>query len=207
MIDSLQYITQNHPDFTHAQLCERACESGVKWIQLRMKGASESIYLNEALKCREITLKYNAKLIINDNVKIAKQVSADGIHVGLEDLPVKEVRSLLGNKVIIGGTANTFSDVIKHVEEGADYIGVGPFKFTETKKNLSPILGLKGYGLIVENMEMNNIKIPVIAVGGIDESDVSAIRNLGIHGIAVSGLISYSKYQEALIKRLKTYLI
>lgn len=206
MISSLQYITQDHSDFTHAELCEKACLSGVQWVQLRMKNASEEEYLDEAFKCREITLKHKVKLIINDNVMIAKKVSADGIHVGLEDTPVKKVRELLGDKVIIGGTSNTFSDAVQHIEGGADYVGVGPYRNTTTKKKLSPILGQTGFQLFIDNLKMNGIDIPVIAVGGIEEADVSVLKEIGVHGVAVSGLITHAKYQAPLVERLKTYL-
>lgn len=111
------------------------------------------------------------------------------MHLGKHDMPVAEARRLLGNGFIIGGTANTFDDVKMHYEAGADYIGCGPFRFTTTKKNLSPILGLEGYRRIVSQMKEAGINLPIVAIGGITREDIPAILQTGITGVALSGTI------------------
>ena len=206
MISNLQYITQDHPDYSHFDLVKQAVEAGVDWIQLRMKNVSDDAFLQEALKCREYTFKHEVKLIINDRVKIAKQISADGVHVGQNDMLINEVREILGDKIIIGGTANTLDQIMTHVQNGADYVGVGPFRFTKTKDKLSPILGLDGYDQIIKNLEMNQVNIPIIAIGGIELNDVLSIKETGVHGIAVSGLITHSENQKELINSINKAL-
>ena len=104
-------------------------------------------------------------------------------------MPVDEARKLLGAEYIIGGTANTMDDVERLYKAGADYIGCGPFRFTTTKKNLSPVLGLDGYRDIVNNMRRKGISLPLVAIGGILPSDVREIMNTGVSGIAVSGAV------------------
>ena len=111
------------------------------------------------------------------------------MHLGKHDMPVAEARRLLGNGFIIGGTANTFDDVKMHYEAGADYIGCGPFRFTTTKKNLSPILGLEGYRRIVSQMKEAGINLPIVAIGGITREDIPAILQTGVTGVALSGTI------------------
>lgn len=201
MFNKLQYISQGTNVQEQLYNIHKTLDNGCDWIQLRFKNASslELFTLAEAVKflCEE----YLATFIINDNVHLAQQLVADGVHLGLADMKVAEARALLGNK-IIGGTANTFEDVLRRVEENCDYIGLGPYQFTETKSNLSPILGLEGYTSILKKMEEQNIHIPIYAIGGIPLEDVADLMKTGIHGIAVSGLITKSSEQEKLITQL-----
>ncbi len=99
-------------------------------------------------------------------------------------MPVAEARGILGKEFIIGGTANTFDDVKMHYKAGADYIGCGPFRFTTTKKDLSPVLGLEGYRSIILQMKEANIHLPIVAIGGITLEDIPSIMETGITGIA-----------------------
>ena len=116
-------------------------------------------------------------------------MGAHGVHLGLTDTKVSNARKLLGDHAIIGGTCNTPLDILYQYEQGADYVGVGPYRFTETKKNLSPILGLDGYQRCVDFCQKNNVDIPMIAIGGIVPTDVPALITMGIHGVAVSSVI------------------
>lgn len=191
MIAKLQYISQSTPQLTHLQAIEIACAGGCKWIQLRMKDNAEAAIVETALAAKAICQKYEATFILNDYPFLAQQVAANGVHLGLTDFNHKEARKLLGASMIIGGTANTIADIRNYAEQGAvDYVGVGPFRFTTTKKNLSPILGLKGYEIIVNQCQQEGIILPIIAIGGITLQDIPALMQTGIHGIAVSGLIT-----------------
>lgn len=125
--------------------------------------------------------------IINDNPQVAIEANADGVHLGKKDMPVKEARELLGYNFIIGGTANTMDDIRQLVADGVDYIGLGPFRFTKTKENLSPIIGIEGYLRILSQCREEGITIPVIAIGGITIEDIPAIMATGVHGVAMSG--------------------
>lgn len=185
----LQFITHYTDTYSYFDSARMALEGGCRWIQLRMKDASSEEIEQEALRIQALCRKYNATFIIDDQVELVKKLHADGVHLGKNDMPIAEARSLLGPDFIIGGTANTFEDVRKHYEAGANYIGCGPFRFTTTKKNLSPILGLEGYCDIVTRMHEANINLPIVAIGGITSEDIPAILETGVTGIALSGTI------------------
>lgn len=192
MIAQLHYITQEINGFSHLELAGEACENGVRWVQLRVKNKPFDEWLQLASDAKQLCLKFGAKLIINDNAEIARRVGADGVHLGKNDMNPIEVRELLGADFIIGGTANTIDDIRRLAEAGVDYIGLGPFRFTQTKENLSPILGLEGYSDILKQVRDENIQVPVIAIGGIVPDDVEHLMQTGIHGIAVSSGINCS---------------
>lgn len=185
----LQFITNGTDIQEECEQIEKACRMGIRWIQLRMKEASDDEMLCVAYRAKEICAQYDALLIINDRIHIAHQSDADGVHLGRNDGSITEARALLGANKIIGATCNTFEDIKRAEALGADYVGVGPFRFTDTKKNLAPILGLEGYKHIAQEMLKERIFIPAFAIGGIEEGDISPIRATGIEGIAVSGCI------------------
>ncbi|APZ47599.1 thiamine-phosphate diphosphorylase [Polaribacter reichenbachii] len=200
MISKLHYITQGKTPEEHLLNLEKACIAGANWVQLRLKNMDVDVVLETAKKARAITSKYQTKLIINDYYKIAKAVNADGVHLGKKDECPLIARDFLGNSFIIGGTANTVKDCTVLLNKKVDYIGLGPYQFTKTKENLSPILGVAGYQKIINELQT---KTPIIAIGGIRLEDVTAIINIGIYGIAVSGEITkdvtnVSKFQEIL---------
>lgn len=185
----LQFITHFTEKYSYYDSARMALEGGCRWIQLRMKDASPEEVEQEALRVQALCRTYHATFIIDDHVELVKKIHADGVHLGKHDMPVAEARQLLGNGFIIGGTANTFDDVKMHYEAGADYIGCGPFRFTTTKKNLSPILGLEGYRRIVSQMKEAGINLPIVAIGGITREDIPAILQTGVTGVALSGTI------------------
>jgi thiamine-phosphate pyrophosphorylase len=143
-----------------------------------------------ALIIQQMCKDYDATFIIDDNVALVKKINADGVHLGKNDMPVAEARKMLGDKFIIGGTVNTFDDILQHLQVGApDYFGCGPFRFTSTKKNLAPVLGCEGYKCIISKMRENNIAIPLIAIGGICKNDIPDLLDCGVNGIALSSSI------------------
>src|SRR5579863_7200698 len=146
---------------------EAACRAGVRLIQLRMKEATDEEFLTTAAEAVKICGGWGGRLIVNDRVEVAAAVGADGVHVGKEDLSVREARRILGEGKLVGGTANTLDDILEHYAGGADYIGLGPYRYTTTKKKLSPILGLEGYREIMKQMRVGGVVLPVYAIGGI----------------------------------------
>ncbi|MGG7035852.1 MAG: thiamine phosphate synthase [Flavobacterium sp.] len=190
MYTKLQYISQGTTANEQFDNIYRSLDNGCEWVQLRFKDAAEYELNDLAEKIRLLCDEYLATLIINDHVELASRIDADGIHLGLNDAKISDARDILGRDKIIGGTANTFEDVLQRIQEKCDYVGLGPFRFTETKSNLSPILGLEGYLNIIEKMRAKNIAIPIYAIGGIQLDDIENLMNIGIHGIAVSGLIT-----------------
>lgn len=197
----LQYISQGATPQEHISNIGQVCEAGCRWVQLRLKDVDMATYLQTALQCRAVCDQYGAILIINDNVSVAKAVLADGVHLGLEDMNPKEARNILGNNSIIGGTANTIENCVQHSKDGVDYIGLGPYRYTTTKKKLSPVLGVEGYQKIILELKKQDIEIPVIAIGGIKTEDVTGILETGITGIAVSGILTN---QEDLEEKMDT---
>lgn len=185
----LQYISHFTPQIGYAEGIRMALEGGCRWIQLRMKDAPAE----EIIVCAEEVLplcrRHGAKFLLDDHVELVRQLGADGVHLGKNDMPVDEARTILGPDIIIGGTANTIEDIIRLHKQGADYIGCGPFRFTTTKKNLSPILGLDGYKSIVLKMKELGIDLPIVAIGGITVEDIPAVMGTGVSGIALSGAI------------------
>ncbi|MCK0126324.1 thiamine phosphate synthase [Gelidibacter sp. F2691] len=187
MISKLHYISQGDSPERHLEHIENACKAGADWVQLRLKNRDEATLLKTAEKAREITQNYHTRLIINDHYKIAKAVKSDGVHLGKTDACPTEAKKHLYSWQIIGGTTNSIEDCKELIEKKVDYIGLGPFRFTQTKSNLSPILGVEGYEKLLRNL---NTKMPIIAIGGITLSDVPEILKTGVYGIAVSGAIT-----------------
>ena len=201
---SLQFITHETEQFTYREGAFMALEAGCKWIQLRMKDVAVETVRQLAEELKKACENRHALLIIDDYVEVAREVKADGVHLGKNDMPIEEARKILGEGFIIGGTANTFEDVKRHYEAGADYLGIGPFRFTTTKKNLSPVLGLEGYRNIKQQMIEADIILPAVAIGGITVEDIPAILATGIEGIAMSGAILQAHDPDAEIKRILT---
>ncbi|KPH12061.1 thiamine phosphate synthase [Chryseobacterium sp. ERMR1:04] len=190
-MEKLQYISQGFTIEDQELNIRKALDNGVKWIQVRWKNAPE----NEFIKLCEISKKLcsdnQAVCIINDHVQIAKDIDADGVHLGLNDQSIEIARQVLGKDKIIGGTANTLSDVLQRMNEGCDYIGLGPLRFTSTKEKLSPILGFEGYEKIIQDLKTQSLEVPkIFAIGGVILNDIELLQQIGIYGVAVSGLIT-----------------
>lgn len=185
----VQFITHKNDRFSYVDGARMALEGGCRWIQLRMKDATDDEVREAAAVIQPLCREHEAIFLLDDRVELAKELKADGVHLGRNDMPVSEARRVLGEEFIIGGTANTFEDVERQWREGADYIGCGPFRFTTTKANLSPVLGLDGYRSIITRMEAAGIDLPVVAIGGILRDDIPAVMSTGVHGIALSGAV------------------
>lgn len=185
----VQFITHKNDRFSYIDGARMALEGGCRWIQLRMKDATDDEVREAAAVIQTLCREHEAIFLLDDRVELAKELKADGVHLGRNDMPVSEARRVLGEEFIIGGTANTFDDVERLWREGADYIGCGPFRFTTTKANLSPVLGLDGYRDIITRMEAAGIDLPVVAIGGILRDDIPAVMSTGVHGIALSGAV------------------
>lgn len=198
----LQYISHYTDRFGYIDGIHMALDGGCKWIQLRMKETSSEDFIRTGKEVRLLCNQYNATLIIDDHVELVKEIGADGVHLGLKDMPLAKARKILGKDIILGGTANTFEDVKMHYLSSANYIGCGPFRFTTTKKGLSPVLGLEGFRGIVSRMREEGINIPIVAIGGITAEDIPSILKTGVTGIALSGTILRAENPVNEMKRI-----
>lgn len=211
----IQFISHHENRYGQLEGIRLALEGGCKWVQLRVKNLNPELNPKDNKELEELAIKAQAMckqagatFIIDDNVALVKKIGADGVHLGKKDMPIDKARTILGPDFIIGGTANTFEDVKSHYENGVNYIGCGPFRFTTTKQGLSPILGLEGYHEIVRKMKEEGINIPIVAIGGITKEDIPDIMQTGVSGVALSGTVLNAddpvQEMKTLIELIKT---
>lgn len=206
MFSKLQYISQGNTAAEQLRNIQAALDAGCTWVQLRWKNQATEQVTALGAQVKEQCLAYKATFIVNDAPDIARTIDADGVHLGLTDGSVLEARSILSTDKIIGGTANTFADVVRRAEEQCDYIGLGPFRFTTTKEKLSPVLGIEGYQHMLQSMSAAGISIPVYAIGGIQLHDLDGLIGAGVYGIALSGLLSNATAPQTLVQQLNQKL-
>lgn len=177
---------------------EDAIKGGATFIQLREKNLSFNDFVKQAEEIKIVTDKYNIPFVINDNIKVALAVDSDGVHVGQEDISVKEARKLIGEDKIIGVSAQTVEQAVLAEQEGADYLGVGAVFPTSTKSdaNCISLKQLKEISMAVS--------IPIVAIGGINEENVEELKGTNIDGICViSAIFSKANIFEATKKLRK----
>lgn len=197
-MDRIYFITHKTDKYSYIDSAKLALDNGIKLIQLRMKHSGLSQRMEAAYILKKECEKYKAKLIINDDYRLALEVEADGVHLGQKDEEISLARNVLKPFQIIGMTCNTKEQIQQALYQKADYIGLGPYRFTSTKENLSPILGLEGYKDI-------EVDIPIYAIGGIRLEDVEKLSQTKVYGIALSSLILESEDPEKKIKELRKY--
>ena len=162
---------------------EKAILGGVTIVQLREKNTDFEEQLSLAQELKTVCKKYNVPLIINDSVELALKSGADGIHLGQSDGDIKKAREILGDNAIIGATAHNVNEAVSAFKSGADYLGCGAVFGSSTKNNTVP-LSFDELKKICEN-----VSIPVAAIGGINQENISLLKNTGISGVAVVSAI------------------
>ena len=201
-LEKVQFITHSNYNIDYFQSAVLALKGGLRFIQLRMKDSNREELISTGKRIKEECDKYNSLFILDDHVELVNEIGANGVHLGKEDMPIKKARKILGDNKIIGGTANNFEDIVKHYNDGADYIGLGPLRYTNTKKKLSPVLGFEGYRNIIEKCKTQGIDIPIYAIGGIRIEDIEELKRIGVFGIAISSLILESEDSETTINEI-----
>ncbi|WP_445432151.1 thiamine phosphate synthase [Chryseobacterium indoltheticum] len=203
-MEKLQYISQGFTIGEQEINIRKSLDNGIKWIQVRWKNAPENEFIRLCKNSKLLCSEYQSVCIINDDVQIAKDIDADGVHLGLKDTSIEIARQILGKNKIIGGTANSISDVLQRMNESCDYIGLGPLRFTSTKEQLSPILDFEGYQKIIQTLIEKSLEIPkIFAIGGVVLEDIPLLQQIGIYGVAVSRQITN---QPSITKEFKTVL-
>ena len=174
---------------------EEAIKGGVTFVQLREKNTDYEDMKKIAIEVKAVTDRYNIPFVINDNVMLCKEIDADGVHVGADDMSVSEARKILGNDKIIGGTARTLERAIQAYNEGADYLGIGAVFTTTTKA------GTTHMTKDLANKINSAVPIPTVAIGGINSENVSSLKGYGVSGIAVvSAIFAQENITDACIK-------
>lgn len=176
---------------------EEVLRGGVTLLQLREKNLPEEEFLKEAIQVKELCHRYNVPLIINDNVDVAEKAGADGVHVGIEDAPVGEIRRRMGPDFIIGATAKTVEQAVFAEQSGADYLGVGAVYPSPTKKNAIRIT-VEQLGEIC-----GSVSIPCVAIGGISRENLPALAGGGMDGFALVSAIFSQPDIEAACRELR----
>jgi thiamine-phosphate pyrophosphorylase len=184
---SLYVVTTDlsHSAQTHIDIAGDAVAGGATVIQLREKRASTKDILLLAQRIRELTRKAGVCFIVNDRIDIGLATDADGVHIGQNDMPLREARRLLGGQRIIGVTATNMEEAIEAERNGADYLGVSPIFATPSKEDAGQPMGLEKLKEIREN-----VRIPIVAIGGITGENVARVISTGADGIAVISAIA-----------------
>ncbi len=188
----LQFITNTQSPASPAEQIKGVIAGGCRWVQIRMKEASDEEIEKVVAEVKPLCLETETFLLLDDRVELAKRLDVGGVHLGKEDMLPSKARMLLGPAAVIGVTANTLDDIKAVRSLDIDYIGMGPYASTQTKKNLAPILGLEGIRDLCIGMERLEINIGHVAVGGIRPVDVVPLMEAGVNGVAVSGAIAFA---------------
>ena len=160
----LQFITHPSEHYSIAEEAQMAIEGGCRWIQLRMKDASDDEVRQVAMEIIPMCRETDTFLIIDDRVELVNELKVSGVHLGKNDMDPLEAREILGPHAIIGITANTAEDIIRYKGKDVDYVGLGPFRHTTTKKNLSPVLGIEGYTSVISQVRQTGVELPIVAI-------------------------------------------
>lgn len=202
-LPALQFITHETAACTLVESAEKALACGVEWVQFRCKAPQSAAWMKkQALRVQQLCKQHHALLVVDDDVQLAREIEADGVHLGKNDMPVEQARHILGPRFLIGGTANTLQDMKRIQAQGGDYIGLGPFRFTRTKEKLSPILGVEGYERLMREARTAGITLPIYAIGGITGEDAPALKQAGVQGLAVSSALLQSPAPQEEVARL-----
>jgi thiamine-phosphate pyrophosphorylase len=186
-------LTQDGTGLAHSEQARRLCAGGARFIQLRMKGAARDHWLEEARLAAGICRAHGALLVVNDSVEIALESGAHGVHLGARDGDWREARRWLGPALLVGGTVNVLADARRAASSGSlDYVGVGPLRYTATKRDLSPVLGIAGAARLIAALE----GLPAWVIGGVAPADLPALHGAGAAGVAVSSYL----YREGRIE-------
>lgn len=176
---------------------EQAIQGGVTIVQLREKDLDEQSFIEIAKKIKTLCLKYQIPFIINDNLNVALAVDSDGIHIGQDDLPVSIVREKIGFDKILGVSVHNLDEALKAKEQGADYLGVGAMFSTATKSDATDVTNQELLNITT------NVDLPIVAIGGINQSNCLQLKGTKIDGIAVVSAIMAADDIKVATQKLK----
>ena len=199
-LPKLYCLTSDHVSFSHSHQVLKFCEAGVRFIQLRSKSLSKIEMLAEVRESVRISRRFQAKLIVNDSIEVAIESDADGVHLGRADKDIADARKFLGETKVIGFTIHSENEITEDVLCNANYIGMGPFRKSKTKTDLSPTLSIDDYCTMIQRLD----PMPVFLIGGMDIEDFSLSLRLANHGIAVCSALS--EQENLNISKIKAFV-
>ncbi|OAN45050.1 thiamine phosphate synthase [Chloroflexus islandicus] len=183
---------------SHLAVIEAAIAGGATVVQYREKAASTRQMIAEAQVLRELTRRAGVPLIVNDRLDVALAIDADGVHVGQDDMPAAVARRLIGPDKLLGVSAANLAEAMQAVQNGADYLGVGPVFATPTKPDAAPPIGMEGLREICRH-----VPLPVVAIGGINATNAAAAIAAGAQGIAVVSAVVAAEDVVAAARQLR----
>lgn len=194
----VQFITQGD----HLASARAALDGGCRWVQLRVKNAEPTTLRTLAHDFVSLCHEYGAVSIIDDYTRLAREVGADGVHLGANDMSPTEARAILGPDAIIGATVNYRHQIASLPFAAIDYIGAGPYRFTTTKQRLAPVLGLDGLASLAAEIKAHAGNIPIVAIGGIGLDDIRTVMTAGVSGVALSGDVAQHANPTARMRQI-----
>lgn len=194
--------TADHPNQSIEKVLREALEAGITAFQLREKGPSATTgkaLLELALNCKKLCARYNVPFFVNDDVELCIASDADGLHIGQEDGSVKAARLQIGPNRKLGVSVHTLEQAIQAVQEGADYVGIGPVFATNSKADARPPSGVS----VIEDVRALYPDLPIVGIGGITEENAHVVWESGATGVAVISAIARSTNRQQTIARFK----
>lgn len=199
-ISKLHYLTQDLEDSAHLEQVVLACEAGCKWIQYRCLSKSDEQMLEELHQIAAVCDDWGTTLLVTNHWHLLPLADIQGVHIEDMDADVSVIRAEIGEDKILGASATYYPQIVKHIKNGVDYIGCGPFAHTDTKPNNHQHWGVAGYQNLMNNLEKDQLSIPLIAAGGVNLASVKDLMETEIHGVAISAAINKSENPTAAYK-------
>ena len=182
-------LTRDSSEYSHDQQVKDFIQGGGQFIQLRSKSLPNEVLYHQANKAVTYAKAYGANLIINDHIELTRQIDAHGVHLGANDGSVASARKILSSEKIIGKTVHSIEEALSAKKDKPDYVGMGPYRISSTKKDLQPVLTNYQFQQIVKILD----PIPVYLIGGLSKNDFSLIETLGVQGLALCSALFSGK--------------
>lgn len=182
-------LTRDSSEYSHDQQVKDFIQGGGQFIQLRSKSLPNEVLYHQANKAVTYAKAYGANLIINDHIELTRQVDAHGVHLGANDGSVASARKILSSEKIIGKTVHSIEEALSAKKDNPNYVGMGPYRISSTKKDLQPVLTNYQFQQIVKILD----PIPVYLIGGLSKNDFSLIETLGVQGLALCSALFSGK--------------
>lgn len=198
----IHLVTDGADVATTVEQARQAVTGGCRWVQVRMKNADAAERDAALLSLRDFCHSHGVTLIVDDDVQAVCRTAIDGVHLGRNDMDPAEARIILGPIPLIGATVNCAADAERLVGKPIDYIGLGPWRFTTTKRRLADPLGAQGTRDLVRHIRDLGIRVPILAIGGITGEDIPAVLASGADGVAVSSAICRAADPAAAARRI-----